>query len=277
MKTPHVNLFSCFSTKTTAVKDDSSNHAEEEEVVGLEKGDKNVDQTHNRPVLVQLFSSQGCITSTEAEMLISRIGRGDFKLNNMQVNILSFHVDYWDYLGWKDRFGSNQWTVRQKEYVQALEVDSLFTPQVVVQGRVQCLGSEEEVVLTNITSVMKYPAPALKKISPHSLEVALSGALSIIIDDNGVDVMVALYENSLVTDCPEGANKGHILANDYVVRSLKKLCTATDISAEEKITGCVTFDLWEGFNSHKCGVTVFLQNKSLQIFGSKNFPLLGNL
>ena len=109
-------------------------------------------------VLVELFSSQGCKKSPESEFLMSRLGRGDFTLDR-PVIVLTFHVDYWDYLGWKDPFGSTQWTVRQKGYVQALRLDSMFTPQVVVQGRVQCVGNEEENVLSHIVSAQRFPSP----------------------------------------------------------------------------------------------------------------------
>ncbi|KAF5183379.1 putative membrane lipoprotein lipid attachment site-like protein, partial [Thalictrum thalictroides] len=117
MKNSYTGFLSCFSSKTSAV--DDNNH--EEKDVESEKNNNVVQSNHCRPVLVQLFSSQGCAISPIADMLISRIGRGDFELDDMQVNILTFHVDYWDYLGWKDPFGSNQWTIRQKDYVEALE------------------------------------------------------------------------------------------------------------------------------------------------------------
>lgn len=92
-------------------------------------------------------------------------------------------------------------------------------------------------------------------------------------DSDGANVMVALYENGLVTDCPRGENKGRVLSNDYVVRKLEKLCTVKDISAKKTLSGMVNFPLWEGFKSSKCGLAVFVQSKSHQIFGSQSFQL----
>lgn len=92
-------------------------------------------------------------------------------------------------------------------------------------------------------------------------------------ENNGADVMVALYECSLVTDCPRGENKGRVISNDYVVRKLEKLCNVKDISAKKTVTGTVNFTLWEGFNSSKCGVALFVQSSSHQIFGSQSFQL----
>lgn len=110
---------------------------------------------------MELFSSQGCATSPEAEMLLSRLGRGDFELE-MPVIVLAYHVDYWDYMGWKDPFGSSQWTVRQKAYVEALRLDTMFTPQVVVQGRAQCVGNDEDVLLSSIAAAPRFPAPTFQ-------------------------------------------------------------------------------------------------------------------
>lgn len=112
-------------------------------------------------VVVELFSSQGCTTSPEAELFLSRLGRGDFKLE-VPVILLAFHVDIWDYTGWKDPFGSSQWTVRQKAYVEALQLDTMFTPQVVVQGQAQCIGTDQEAVLSCIAAAPRVPAPSFQ-------------------------------------------------------------------------------------------------------------------
>jgi hypothetical protein len=87
--------------------------------------------------------------------------------------------------------------------------------------------------------------------------------------------MVALYDSGLVTDCPRGENKGCVLSNDYVVRKLEKLCTVKDISAKKTVSGTVNFALWEGFNGSKCGLAVFVEDSSHQIFGSQSiqFPV----
>ena len=113
------------------------------------------EQKRGGPVLVELFSSQGCATSPTAELVVSRLGRGDFNLE-VPVVLLAFHVDYWDYKGWKDPYGSSQWTVRQKAYVEALGLDTMFTPQVVVQGKVQCLGTDENALISAITEAPRF-------------------------------------------------------------------------------------------------------------------------
>lgn len=112
-------------------------------------------------MLVEMFTSQGCATSPAADLVLSRLGRGDFQLE-VPVVLLAFHVDYWDYVGWKDPFGSSQWTVRQKAYVEALGLDTIFTPQVVVQGKAQCVGNDENALVSAITSAPRFPAPTFQ-------------------------------------------------------------------------------------------------------------------
>ncbi|KAK7401860.1 hypothetical protein VNO78_13686 [Psophocarpus tetragonolobus] len=228
------------------------------------------------PVLVEMFSSQGCATSPTAELLLSHLGRGDFHLP-VPVVLLAFHVDYWDHVGWRDPFGSNQWTVRQKDYVQALGLDTLFTPQVVVQGQAQLQPNHDNVLISAITSAPRFPALSFQatfsRPTSTNLEVTLNGVLRTKVDNLGADVMVALYENGLVTDCTRGENKGRVLSNDYVVRKLEKLCTVKDHPAEKTVSETVNFSLWDTFNSSRCGMAVFVQRSSHQILGSQNLHL----
>ncbi|KAL3503284.1 hypothetical protein ACH5RR_037733 [Cinchona calisaya] len=270
-------LFSCFgkrSTSSSSSHQGTSSHENATADISAEE------QRRGGPVVVELFSSQGCATSAEAELLFSRLGRGDFKLE-VPVILLAYHVDYWDYKGWKDPFGSSLWTVRQKAYVEALNLDTMFTPQVVVQGQAQCVGNQEDALLACITSAPRVPGPTFQatfqRPTPESLQVSITGALRSKVDHQGVNIMVALYESGLVTDCRNGENKGRVMANDFVVRKLEKLCFVKDISAKKTLSGTVNFSLWDGFNGSKCGVVVFAQNGSHHILGSQNFQLPGNL
>ncbi|KAJ6980030.1 hypothetical protein NC653_027992 [Populus alba x Populus x berolinensis] len=264
-------LLSCFGKRNSDSSSKNQNHANVTVDVSAEE------QRRGGAVLVELFSSQGCATSPAAELLVSRLGRGDFQLE-MPVIALAFHVDYWDYMGWKDPYGGSQWTVRQKAYIESLKLDTMFTPQIVVQGRTQCVGNDEEALLSSIVNAPRFPSPTFQatflRPTTDSLQVSMSGALRAKVDHNGVNVMVALYESGLVTDCPRGENKGRVLSNDYVVRKLEKLCTVKDISAKKTVSGTVNFALWEGFNGSKCGIAVFVEDSSHQIFGSQSiqFP-----
>ncbi|KAK1439568.1 hypothetical protein QVD17_05388 [Tagetes erecta] len=232
------------------------------------------------PVVVELFSSQGCATSPEAELLFSRLGRGDFNLE-MPVILMAYHVDYWDFNGWKDPFGSSQWTVRQKEYVESFNLDTMFTPQVVVQGRSQCIGNDEEALLSSIVNAPRYPQTAFQatfeRSTTESLKVCLKGSIRAKMD-GGADVMVAIYESGLVTDCKNGENKGRMIANDFVVRKLSKMCSIKNHPPKKTLSGTVDFGLWEDFNSTKCGIVVFVQQHGTHhIFGSQRIQLPADL
>lgn len=236
------------------------------------------EQRRAGPVLVELFSSQGCGTSPEAEVVATRLGRGDVELDGVPVVVLAFHVEYWDYRGWKDPFGSSLWTVRQKAYVESLRLDTLYTPQVVVQGRKEVLGTDEDAIASAIKAAPRFASPSMQasftKPSPTTLQVSFTGALRTKVDSNGANVMVALYESGLVTDCAGGENKGRMLTNDYVVRRLEKMATVKDVAAAKKsITRSVQFHLWEGYNSAKCGILLFVQNSSLHTFGTQQFQI----
>lgn len=141
-------LFACLGRSPSSSSEKSSATAD----VAAEE------QRQGGAVVVEAFTSQGCTTSPEAEVLASRLGRGDFDLG-IPLILLVHHVDYWDYMGWKDPFGSSLSTVRQKAFVEALGLDTMFTPQVVVQGRTHCTGTDQEAVLAAITSAPRFPAP----------------------------------------------------------------------------------------------------------------------
>ncbi|XP_031104421.1 uncharacterized protein LOC116020084 [Ipomoea triloba] len=268
------SLFCCCGKRSasSAPKDDDDNAAAEED-----EGEA----ARDGPVVVELFSSQGCATSPEAELLFSRIGRGDFDVEVPPLVLLAFHVDYWDYTGWKDPFGCSQWTVRQKGYVESLQLDTMFTPLLVVQSQAQCVGNDQDAVLTSIKSAPRFPPLSFQakfeKPTPETLEVSLTGTLRNKVDSNGVNIMVVLLECGLVTQCEEGENKGKVLANDYVVRRLEKLCEVKDISGKKTLSETVKFSLWESFNSGKCGMAVFMENGCRHILGSQKFQLPNDL
>jgi len=105
------------------------------------------------PVVVELFTSQGCSSCPPADALLAELtGRPD-------VVALSFHVDYWDYIGWKDPYASPQYTARQQRYTQALNLRYVYTPQIVVDGRADVVGSHRAEVLAAIETAAQRDRP----------------------------------------------------------------------------------------------------------------------
>ncbi|KAL6856112.1 hypothetical protein ACP4OV_018914 [Aristida adscensionis] len=231
------------------------------------------------PVLVELFSSQGCATSPEAEAVAARLAQD---AGEDAVVVLGFHVDYWDYRGWKDPFASSAWTVRQKAYVEALRLDTLFTPQVVVHGRAHCVGTEQDALAQAVRDAPRYPAPAMKvtfkRPDATTLQASFTGTLRSRVEGGGASVMVALYESGVVTECGRGENKGKSLLNDHVVRRLEKVAAVREgASARKTVSGTVQFPLWDGFRAVKCGLVLFVQNAALQVLGVQHFDLPDNV
>ena len=97
--------------------------------------------TPRKAVVVELFTSEGCSSCPPADELLGHL-RQDLSAKNIQVIPLGFHVDYWDGLGWKDRFSSAEFTQRQEQYAQALRVDGPYTPEMVVDGAVEFVGND---------------------------------------------------------------------------------------------------------------------------------------
>src|SRR5436190_23170457 len=93
------------------------------------------------PVLVELFTSEGCSSCPPADTLLTRLA-AEKTAGGAEIVTLAFHVDYWDRLGWKDRFSSAAFTERQNRYAAAWNTDRVYTPQAVVDGRVEFIGTD---------------------------------------------------------------------------------------------------------------------------------------
>jgi len=236
------------------------------------------------PVLLELFTSQGCSSCPPADVKFARLGQGVAKdiAGDVPVITLAYHVDYWNHLGWQDPFAKSAWTQRQRSYGQVLQQNSIYTPELVVQGRAHCVGSDSRSVASLIQSAPRHlPAPVIhatfERTSPSTLRVSVtvSAKKRAGNDQDRVDVLVALYENGLVTECKAGENRRKLLTNEYVVRSLETACTLPPpAGADAVVTGQVLLQLWQSFSPSTTGIVIFLQNPvSKEVFGAQQFQL----
>lgn len=162
------------------------------------------------PVLVELFTSEGCSSCPPADRHLQRL--------DPQVVVLSEHVDYWDRLGWKDRFSSPAFTERQEAYAREFGLDSPYTPQMVVDGAAQFTGGDTRRAAVEIEKAINRPkADVVLSRSGEGVRVDIEGA------PNAADVWLALADDSALTKVAAGENKGHTLAHVAVVRSLRKI------------------------------------------------------
>eukprot|EP00246_Nothoceros_aenigmaticus_P002409 TRINITY_DN13288_c0_g1_i1.p2 TRINITY_DN13288_c0_g1~~TRINITY_DN13288_c0_g1_i1.p2 ORF type:complete len:287 (-),score=51.40 TRINITY_DN13288_c0_g1_i1:1778-2638(-) len=235
-------------------------------------------------VLVEFFTSQGCSSCPPADLIMSRLAQ-EGAAGSVPVLVLAYHVDIWDHLGWRDPFGSSAWSQRQRTYVEALQQDSICTPQAVVQGAAHCVGGMEALTRL-ISSAKRFPTPDLsltfsrpsssgaEDSSQSSLRVSGTLTSRPKIDEHRVDVMLALYEDNLVTMCNKGENTGRTLTNDSVVRALVRLHTLENAAAKKSKHFEADVPVWETFNRSRAGAVVFLQNQlTKEVYGAQKFEL----
>jgi hypothetical protein len=172
------------------------------------------------PVLVELFTSEGCSSCPPADSLLARLGRAQ-RVPGANIIVLEEHVDYWDRLGWKDPFSSAAMSARQSEYGAAFGGREIYTPQMIVDGRTEFVGSDEGDALRAIRAASATPKPAVH------LSWAEDDALAIQVEPltNGTrgeapQVYLAVAENMLHSDVRRGENAGRALEHDGVVRQL---------------------------------------------------------
>jgi|HubBroStandDraft_2_1064218.scaffolds.fasta_scaffold359309_2 hypothetical protein len=185
------------------------------------------------PVLAELFTSEGCSSCPPADALLRKLDQLQ-PVEKAQIIVLSEHVDYWNSLGWKDPFSSAQFTERQEMYAHALVADK-YTPQLVIDGRWQVLGSDEKEVESAIARAVAKPKSAVRIVSAtRDGKEAIIGVAVDALASGKKDVWVALADDRDETSVRKGENAGRTLTHVSVVRSLSKAGTVTKSAAFEK-------------------------------------------
>lgn len=175
----------------------------------------------NSVVLVELFTSQGCSSCPPADELLENLIKENS--DNQQVIAISFHVDYWDRLGWKDPFSQRLFTQRQRNYVDKLDLRSAYTPQMVVNGKYEFVGSDKSA----LQSALKKAKEDFSKVSVKNLMVKES--IDAIIVSYEIDgktdedqVFLCLISPKEVTSIKRGENGGRTLTNTNVVLQMSE-------------------------------------------------------
>ena len=215
-------------------------------------------QRPRTPVLVELFTSEGCSSCPAADQLLARLLEAQ-PVPEAEIVALSLHVDYWDHQGWKDPFSSRAWTNRQQGYSQAFGVDRVYTPQLVVDGRVELVGSDENEALRAIRQ------EASRDHLPVRLTTRLAaGVVRLSIDlpaapagSEPLDVMVALAESGLRSVVRRGENSGRTLSHVAVVRLLE----TSGALGDEAFVAEGQFKLNRGWNTAAMRAVVWLQGR----------------
>lgn len=179
--------------------------------------------TERIAVLLELFTSEGCSDCPPADRLLESLDKNQ-PVDGAQLIVLSEHVDYWNHLGWKDPYSLHLFSERQETYASRLHVTDVYTPQLVVDGQAQLVGSDENAARAAIRKAIertKVPVTisgVSKEGSILKLHVNI-GALPV----NSGSVYVALADNDDLSQVSRGENAGHALTHVAVVRSLTRV------------------------------------------------------
>jgi len=204
--------------------------------------------------VIELFTSEGCSSCPPADELVEKIQK---ESNNLPVYILAFHVDYWDRLGWKDVFSSAAYSKRQNQYAQWLNLQSIYTPQIVVNGRKEFIGSEEATLRNAIKSNLQKPSSATLTLSDVKFDKAqINLHYNIEGTTNNTSLLLALVQKSATTNVKGGENGGRTLSHVQIVRNLETI----DLGG--KNNGSATIAIPSALNNQSLEVITFLQNKS---------------
>jgi len=178
------------------------------------------------PVLVELFTAEGCSTCPPADKLLDGMIASQ-PAAGVTIVGLGEHVDYWDRLGWKDRFSSAAFTHRQQQYADRDKVarsDNIYTPQMVVDGQSAFVGTDVAAAREAIERAGAAPHGLvlieLDTSSAARVGVLVAASKLDVTADDQAELIVALTEDSLRTDVKRGENKGRTLSHAAVVREM---------------------------------------------------------
>ena len=174
-----------------------------------------------KAVVVELFTSEGCSSCPPADELLGRL-RGVPSANGAEIIPLGFHVDYWNDLGWRDRFSSAAFTNRQATYAERFRLSGPYTPQMVVDGSQEFTGSDSPRAHEAILRAAAEPERAavqLASAAPGKLAVRVKG----LSESAAGQVILAVTEDNLATNVGAGENNGHVLRHAAVVREFRIL------------------------------------------------------
>ncbi|MGO9346503.1 MAG: DUF1223 domain-containing protein [Terriglobales bacterium] len=194
------------------------------------------------PVLLELFTSEGCSSCPPADRLLAKLD-GTQPIAGAQLIVLSEHVDYWDHDGWKDAYSSSAFTSRQEEYARRFGLNSAYTPQLVVDGNAQVVGSDSAAADRAIDSARrraKVPVrmSAVALADPKTIRVHLSvDALPGDFNAPKADILVAVALDHAESHVSAGENSGRDLRHVAVAESISKVGT---VGKGKKFDGDVT-------------------------------------
>lgn len=211
------------------------------------------------PVLVELFTSEGCSSCPPADSLLNKLDQLQ-PVPNANIIVLSEHVDYWDHQGWRDPYSSVLLTVRQQQYGVAFHVPDVYTPQIVIDGAQQFVGTDVQ----HILDAIQRQTPAAKLALTLSKPTVTGGHIAAAVSSAALppklkgDLYAALVDPSDTTNVRGGENKGHSLTFVNVVRTFQHIGKLKDLRSGPH---AFTLDVPKDANPASMRLIVFAQSK----------------
>ena len=216
--------------------------------------------------VVELFTSEGCSSCPPAEQFLGEIAR-EAVARRRRILPIEFHVDYWNHLGWKDPFSSALYTERQRRYVRASGANGAYTPQMIVNGTEEFVGSDRARARRAIDAALSRPAATTVEASVH----LASGAARIRYEIRGTradaEVGIVLVESGLVSHVRGGENDGRTLEHTSVARGFITRPVGNG-------SGTVDLELAPATTKTRRAIVVFVQDpKTMAILGATDVAL----
>jgi hypothetical protein len=211
------------------------------------------------PVLVELFTSEGCSDCPPADDLLNAMARG--QAMNFNVIPLAFHVTYWDQDGWRDRFSNAEYTERQQDYQTHFHTPSIYTPQIVVDGEYQTVGNNPGGVFGLIRKASGENKPASVHVTSNGDSVTIEAHDS---RSGSPRVWLAITEDDLTTDVKAGENRARTLHHSAVVRHMENIGKMKDGA----FSRTVSLKLKNDWQREKLHAVVFVQDGDGRILGA---------
>lgn len=210
-------------------------------------------------VVLELFTSQGCSSCPPADVLLEKVK----KAYPNTVFALSYHVDYWDYIGWKDPFGSGEYTNKQRQYAKKFNQRSIYTPELVINGREHFVGSNQDLLYAKINEYKSKVGDASVNLENVTLKgsnvsfgYTVSGSL------NGKRLRAILVLDEKVTQVKRGENRNRTLRNSNVVVQEKYVGSLDEI-------GVGTIEIPENISKDDAlTLMLVLENETKDIIGA---------
>ena len=224
----------------------------ESEIAGSFKTKKTKIETNNKNgfAVIELFTSEGCSSCPPADALLAKLQR---EASHKNIYLLAYHVDYWDRLGWKDQFSSNEFTKRQEKYQDWLKLYVMYTPQFIINGTTEFSGYNESALNEKISAALDAKTTANLDVTAKTNKDSLAIHYTTNLLQKDANLVVATIQKQAISKVFRGENQGTTFRHVQIVKQLNSIPL-------DKKEGNIKIPKPENFNSKDFEIIGFIQN-----------------